>query len=113
MRLSTLTLAFLLSTAMPAAAQFTTVQRAHEAVLSGVRLPASESGTLAFKPCRACDWQTVRVNSDTLWLVNKRPLTLADFRRAVESVTDRDRKSVTVKHHLENNVITKVAITIR
>lgn len=113
MKLATLTLAFLLIVAMPAAAQFTTVQRAHEAVLSGIRLPASESGTLAFKPCRACEWQTVRVNSDTLWLVNKESLTLADFRRAAESVADRDQQSVTVKHHLENNVITKVAITIR
>ena len=53
------------------------------------------------------------MNSETLWLVNKNSLTLADFRRAVDSLADRDRRSVTVKHHLENNVITKVAITIR
>lgn len=113
MKFLTLTIAITLSLAMPAAAQFTTVQKAHETVLSGVRLPASESGTLAFKPCRSCDWRTVRVNSETLWLVNKNSLTLADFRRAVDSLADRDRRSVTVKHHLENNVITKVAITIR
>lgn len=113
MKFLTVTIAITLCLAMPAAAQFTTVQKAHETVLSGIRLPASESGTLAFKPCRSCEWRTVRVNGETLWLVNRNSLTLADFRRAVDSLTDRDHRSVTVKHHLENNVITKVAITIR
>lgn len=113
MKFLTLTLAITLGLAMPAAAQFTTIQKAHETVLSGIRLPTSESGTLAFRPCRSCDWRMVRVNGETLWLVNKKPLTLADFRRAVESLDDPDSRSVTVKHHLENNVITKVAITIR
>lgn len=104
---------FAIFLAAPAIAQFTTVQAAHEVALSSVRLPASESGTLVFKACAQCEIQTTRVNGDTRWLVNNQSVSLKDFRSTVEAVADRSNGHITVKHHLENDVITKVSITVR
>lgn len=113
MKFSTLTLVCVMCVAMPAMAQFTTVQLAHEVRLSSIRLPASESGTLAFKACATCDTKSVRVNADTRWLVNRRSVSLSDFRKAAERIQNRNETSVTVKQHLENNLITKVSIIVR
>ncbi|MDH3748357.1 MAG: hypothetical protein OER97_09130 [Gammaproteobacteria bacterium] len=113
MKFRLLMTALVLSLALPAAAQFTTVQLAHEVEMSTVRLPQSESGTIAFKACGECDYQTTRVSSETVWLVNNRPVTLVKFRQVVAGMTDRDKEYVTVKQHLERDLITQVSIIVR
>jgi len=105
--------ALVLSLALPAAAQFTTVKLAHEVALSTVRLPQSASGTIAFKPCGDCDFQTTRVTGETQYLVNERALTLVKFRQAVARLENSDEKYITVIHHIERDFITEVSITIR
>lgn len=105
--------ALVLSLAVPATAQITTVQLAHEVQLSTVRLPQSESGTIAFKPCANCDYQTTRVSGETQYLVNKKPMTLVKFREFIAGLADPDDKYVTVRQHLERDLITKVSISIR
>lgn len=113
MNFKSLTLAFALAVAMPAAAQITTVQLAHEVPLANVRLPASESGTLAFKSCAECPTTTARVTGDTRWLVNHQAVSLKDFRSAIEARADRNKDYVTVRHHLEKDLITLVSIIVR
>lgn len=113
MKLRILMTALLLSLALPAAADFTTVQLAHEVAMSTVRLPQSESGTIAFKACKDCKYQTNRVSGETQWLVNRKAVTLVKFREVVAGLEDRDEKYVTVQHHLERDLITEVSITIR
>lgn len=113
MNFKSLTLVLALTVAMPVAAQITTVQLAHEVPLAAVRLPASESGTLAFKSCAECTTTSARVTSDTRWLVNHRAVSLRDFRSTIESRADRGRDYVTVRHHLEKNLITRVSIIVR
>ena len=113
MNLKTLTLVLALAAAMPVTAQITTVQLAHEVPLATVRLPATESGTLAFKSCAECSTTTARVTSDTAWLVNHQAVSLKDFRSAIESRADRNKDYVTVRHHLEKNLITRVSIIVR
>ena len=113
MKIRLLAMVLALGASLPATAQITTVQRAYEVPLATVRLPASESGTLAFKPCAECSTTTARVTSDTRWLVNRRAVSLQEFLSAVESRADRSKDYVTVRHHLENDLITKVTILIR
>lgn len=104
---------FALVLALPVTAQITTIQLAQEVSLASVRLPQSTSGTLAFKACDECDYQTVRVSPDCSWRVNDRPMSLERFRLAVAELSDRDNEYVTVIHHLERDVITEVSIVLR
>lgn len=109
----TLTLVLALFAALPAVAQIKTVQLAHEVRLASVRLPASESGTLSFKACGECATTSARVTEDTRWLINEQPVSLREFRSAIEARADRNTDYVTVRHHLEKDLITLVAMTVR
>ncbi|NNC76559.1 MAG: hypothetical protein HKN77_01270 [Woeseiaceae bacterium] len=113
MKFKIITLLLALGFAVPAFAQITTVQAAHEVALSTVRLPASESGTLTFKACRDCAAQTTRVTGDTQWLVNRKAVSLEEFSRTVENLANRNKDYITVRHHLENDLITRVSINVR
>jgi hypothetical protein len=100
--------AFLL--ASPVAADFRTVELAHEVRLTDVRLPASESGTVGFKTCDDCEFQTERVTVETRWSLNGRIVPLDDFRAALARVTDRGDVYVTVLQHLEDDRVTEVSV---
>ena len=113
MKLRILITALALILALPVTAQITTIALAEEVSLASVRLPQTDSGTLAYKSCEGCEYRTVRVSSDCTWRVNGQRLTLEKFRTAVAGVSDRDNEYVTVKRHLENDLITDVSIVIR
>jgi hypothetical protein len=102
--------ATLLALALPAAADFRTVQLAHEVALSEIRLPQSESGTLAFRTCDSCDFRTERVTPETRYLLNGKAIPLEKFRIALSRVQDRESMPVTVLHHLEKDRITQVSV---
>lgn len=99
--------------ALPAAAQMKTLQAAHEVMLSELRLPGTESGTIGFKPCEDCDYRTERVSPETVYLVNEQRVSLEKFTEALASVNDRDATFVTVLQHMERNVVTRVWVTLR
>lgn len=103
----------LLSLALPVTAQITTVQLAHEVSLADVRMPGYESGTMGFKPCESCDFQTTRVSSECTWLVNNQPTSFEEFQEAVAALENRRDHYLTVLHHLEHDHITEVSIVIR
>lgn len=103
----------LLALALPAAAQFRTVQRAYEVKLADMRLPQSEAGTISFKSCSNCEFQTTRVNAETSWILNGQSISLVKFRDSIAAIENRQKASVTVLHHLENDRITKVTVTLR
>jgi hypothetical protein len=111
MKFKALIAAILLGIALPAAADFKTVAEAHEVSLVNLRIPQSESGTVAFKTCEECSYQTKRVNEDTQWVLNGNRLPLEKFRRGVLSITDREATSVTVLHHLEKDRVVMVEVT--
>lgn len=110
MNFKILTTALMLTLAVPAAAQFTTIELAHEVALSELRLPSHESGTISFKACVECNYQTVRVSPGTRYVVNGRAVKLDDFRRATARIVERSTQAITVTHHLENNVVTAVEL---
>ena len=111
MKFKVLIAAIVIGFALPAAADFKTVAQAHEVSLANLRLPQSETGTVAFKTCNECAYQTRRVNGDTQWVLNGNRLPLAKFRRGVLSITDRDTTAVTVLHHLEQDRVVRVEVT--
>lgn len=99
--------------ALPAAAQFKTIQLAHEVQLSQLRLPGTDAGTIGFKPCEACEYQTERVSADTVYVINDRPVTLKEFSDRLSRVNDRSNTFVTVLHHLEDDVVSRVSVQLR
>lgn len=97
---------------LSAAAQFTTVAPAYEIALNNFQAPATESSGLAFKRCDTCDLQQVRVTSSTTYSINGRRLRLEEFRKALQTVVDRDSVTVIVKHHLETDTVVSVKTSI-
>ena len=110
MKTKLLIAAAMIGLALPAAADFTTVQLAYEVVLSEVRLPRNANGTIAFKECEDCEYKTMRVSADIRYLVDGRSVTLKQFRELTEHVADSDNAAVTILHHLEDNRVTKVSV---
>lgn len=110
MHIQKLLLATLIGLSVPAHGDFVTVVEAYEVQLSDLRLPENANGTLAFKPCSDCGYQTVRVNAATEYEANNRRLSLSDFREELQRVNDPATHSVTVMHHLELDTITALRV---
>lgn len=101
----------LIASSVPAAADFVTVVEAYEVQLADLRLPGNTNGTLAFKACAECEYQTVRVTAATRYVANNRAFSLQDFRVEMAGVPSPEDQSVTVLHHLESDTITAVKLT--
>jgi len=112
MKLKLLITAALLCMALPAAAEFTSVQKAYEIALSDLRLPRNNAGTIAFKECDSCDYMTVRVGADTRFTLNGKAVPLKKFREALAIVENRDDQPVTVLRHIERNQVTAVLVNL-
>jgi hypothetical protein len=112
MKLKVLIAAALLSLALPAAADFKTVQEAYEVALSDLRLPRAAGGTIAFKECDTCEYRRIRVGADMSYRLNGKAVPLKQFRAALESVDDRKDQPVTVLHHLKRNQVTAVSVNL-
>lgn len=112
-RIAFIVMAAVLGLAQTGAAEkpFPIVVKAYESELRSMRLPGSTNGTLSFKPCSECDYKTVRVSPNTLYEANGEAYPLADFGQALAALGNRNRTSVTVKHHLESDLITAIRVT--
>ena len=108
MYMRTLLLAALVVLSAPAAADLETVTEAHEVRLDHLRLPGADGGTLSFKPCPECSWQTLRVSSGMRYEANGRAYTLEGFRTELQKVADPESTWLTVMRHIETNTITAV-----
>ncbi len=108
MQIRRLLVLIILGLSLTAAADFRTITEVHEVNLIFLRLPGTPSGTLSFAECADCDSQTIRVSPATRYAINGRTVSLADFKRAVASVTNRGDTVINVSHHLESNTVTKV-----
>ncbi|MEM8817524.1 MAG: hypothetical protein AAFX56_20090 [Pseudomonadota bacterium] len=108
----TMAAALMLLTALPATAQNEITAKAHEVRLSALRLPATPSGSVAFKACDTCEYTTRRVSGNTRWVLNNKTVSLAEFRAGLASVRNRSEAWVTVLHDLGSDQITRVAVTV-
>ncbi|MDH3339198.1 MAG: hypothetical protein OER22_09065 [Gammaproteobacteria bacterium] len=112
MKLRFIFTALMLSLALTAAADFRTIVEGYEVALDNVRLPQTESGTIAFKKCSECPYETKRVAADATWEVNGAAMTLKDFRLRMSSLSEPGNRTITVGHHLEKDEIVRVTIWI-
>lgn len=105
--------AIFLAMAIPAAAEITLLQQGYEVALGNLRLPRTETGTIAFKECAECPYITKRVTADTQWILNGKRTSLKKFREGVKMVPTDKKRHATVLHHLEADRITKVRLYVR
>ena len=102
----------LLTVSMSTLAEFKTITRANEVILSELQLPASANGITSFKSCGSCSVQVVNVSDATRYKLNDEFVSLAEFRRALAIVTDRQRKTAIVMHHLESDLVTQISVRL-
>ena len=110
--LQTILIGILLSSAAPASADFKTIALASEVALSDLTSPASENGIVSFRKCPDCEVQTVRVTEQTRYVVDGKSVELADFRKRIALVNDRERATAIVMHHLESDTVTSISVDI-
>lgn len=108
-RYKILLLALIAFFSLSANAEFTTIARAHEVALSDFSAPASPNGMAGFRSCADCKRMNVRVTPETRYVLNRRDVTLRQFRDALAAVTDRDAPTVVVLHHLESDVVLRIS----
>ena len=104
--------ALLLSLTVPASA-FETVSLAYELALSDVAMPSTQNSVMRFQECDDCDWKTIRVTSDTRYVVNGRNVRFERFRTAVDAAGNRDRVPVIVLHHLESDTVVSISVSLK
>jgi hypothetical protein len=112
MHIRTILAAMLLGLSLPAASEFTTIERAYEVPLSLLRIPASTSGAVMFSECAECESFRVPLTGNTEFIVNDKAVLLRDFRKSLFRIRDREAEVVTVKRHLQSNTITAIKVTL-
>ena len=108
MRIKMVVTALLLGLSITAAAQLKDPGAAYEVKMTDVRLPTSEVGTIGFKRCGECDFETRRVSRNTVWEFNGERMSLEKFRRRVNEVDRSLNVPIQVLHHFDSNQVTKV-----
>ena len=99
-------------TSAAALADFRTIVRANEVILSELQLPASANGIVAFRGCGACDRLSVSVSDATQYVLNGRVVSLSELRRSLATVSNREKGTAIVMHHLESDLVTRISIDL-
>ena len=113
-----LTILLALTIAAGAAARTLEVKEgAYELALSDIILPRSETGTTFIKMCLTCRTIGLRVDDQTRYSVNRRRLSLREFREAVDDIRGRDGGNgstyVGVFYDLQTTRVSKIEVIPR
>jgi hypothetical protein len=84
----------------------------YEISLSKFRAPATANSNVVFQECDKCNRMNVRVTDGTRYTVNGKAVRLEDFKKAISRVSDRDKVTLTVLHHLESDTIEMIAVSL-
>ena len=112
MKIRTILAAVLLAISFSANADFTTVAEAYEIDLNNFRVPVTAGGTLAYRRCADCEYETRRMGSNLTFRVNGNIVDLTEFRKSVLTVRERDGKVVIVKHDFASDTIVSLSISL-
>jgi hypothetical protein len=110
MRIKTLFIAVLATLSFASSAQSYIISQAYEIAVDDLRLPGNVVGSVSFKDCDTCEMQSVRVTTVSRYVVNNKDVALVDFKKAVNSIVDKESNIATVIHHLESNSIVAVHV---
>ncbi|MGB5247849.1 MAG: hypothetical protein WBM54_05650 [Woeseia sp.] len=94
-------------------ADMRTVTEAFEVGLNDFRAPGADNGTLAMRPCSDCDFETLRVTSQTRYSINGEALTLSDFRQALQTARSKSESIVIVSHSVDSDTVKAVSASIK
>ncbi len=81
--------------------------------LTQLRLPATQSGFIAYKPCDSCGFRRSQTSEDAVFQINGNDVSFEQFRRAANGASDKRRALVTVLYDEESRRITLVSVRIR
>jgi hypothetical protein len=110
MNIRNMSLIFFLGCSVFANAQIVTITRAHEVAISDLRLPASTMGAVTFFECVTCDAQTIRVSTETHYVLDGEYLALKYFKSEIRNTRNRDSTFATVMHQLEKDRVTAILV---
>lgn len=71
-------------------------ERPYELSLTQITLPSSATGGLTIKACEDCAYNTHLLTSATLFYVNNRPLSYAEFREIADEIRGSRRENALV-----------------
>lgn len=108
-----LVIASLLALSNQSDAQFVVIEKAYEVRLSDFQVPSSSYRKAVFRGCESCEQQSIQVADSTRWVIDGITVSLDVFRKRTGKVANRDRTALMVMHHLKNNYITRVEISLR
>lgn len=94
-------------------ADMRTVTEAFEVGLSDFRAPGADNGTLAFRPCSDCDFETLRVTTQTRYSINGEAVTLNDFRQELQQARSNSKSMLIVSHNLDTDTVKAVSARIK
>lgn len=94
-------------------ADITTVIEALEINSSNITVPTTTTGRLMFKPCsKTCDkkFMLVRLTPETTYLVRRKTLNFAEFRKAFYEMRLGDDDYALVTYEVDSNTVTSINI---
>ena len=105
-------IAVLLIACLPASADFKTIEQAYELSLAEFVVPVTNNGKINIWRCEGCDFESARLTTRTTFAVNHEIVDLQEFRKRVFSVRDRESVTLIIKHHLESDTVTSIAVSL-
>lgn len=113
MRVRTLLLAVLMSVSLSAVAGLRASVDAYEVALQDLILPQGPNGNVSITACESCDRPLrFRVTGNTLYVANGKNYSLAEYRRLLAGVRDREGSYLTVVHDRESNTVMSIRVQL-
>ena len=113
MRVKIFLLAALMSYSLSAAAGLRAAVDAYEVALEDLILPQGPNGNVSITECESCERPLrFRVTNRTVYVANDKNYTLADYRRLLATVRDREGSYLTVVHDRETNTVTSIRVKL-
>jgi len=107
-------LGLLCAASVASAQSLVLLEGAHELQLDQVSFPASNSGTLVFRPCQNCGSESLKLTPATVFLAAGSKLAFEEFQRRVLEVKTLTASTavvpVTVFYDLVSGDVTRVAL---
>ena len=113
MKLNKLLLSAILTIAsVPAIAGMRAPVDAYEASLQYLRLPQSSAGTVTIESsgCDTCSTRQFRVTAATNYVANGRSYLLAEYRKLLATVRDREGTYLTIVHDRESDAVIEIRV---
>ena len=109
--IKTLTIATLLGLSISASAQGLPASTTFEISIFSVNLPVSANGRVSIRECDDCDYHSIRVTPQTLYLLNGKTLRLNDFRKAITDLRREGDTTVNVKRDDTSNTVASIRVS--